>query len=155
VQGEAIVRNNLLMAAKGSGFASTDHQGKTTRLTCVHNTIVSRRRGANLSSWNDREGMVFANNVVYTDGGDALRFPRGAKGVIVSGNVVSGVLEGFILGSGLSDFADVSWDGQKRDASLRPHSPAVGFADRRFPVALDIMGRKRSSSPTAGAFQAP
>jgi hypothetical protein len=103
--------------------------------------------------------MVFANNVVYTDGGDALRFPQGAKGVIVSGNVVcgrvSGVLEGFILGSGLSHFTDVSWDGKKRDASLRPHSPAVGFADKRFPVALDIMNRKRSSRPTAGAFKAP
>lgn len=159
VQGEAIIRNNLLMAADGSGFASTDHQGKTTRLTFVHNTIVSRRRGANLSSWNDREGMIFANNIVYTDGGDALRFPRGAKGVIVSGNVVSGrvsgVPEGFILGSGLSDFTDVSWDAQRRDASLRPHSPAVGLADKRFQVALDIMGRKRSSPPTAGAFKAP
>jgi hypothetical protein len=158
VQGEAIVRNNLLMAAEGSGFASTDHQGKTTRLTFVHNTVISRRRGANLSSWNDREGMVFANNVVYTDGGDALRFPRGAKGVTVAGNVVcgrvTGVQDGFIRGRGLADFRDVSWDGQKRDASPRPHSPAIGCAEKRFLPALDIRGRKRGGRPTAGAFDA-
>lgn len=159
VQGEAIVRNNLLMAAEGSGFASTDHQGKTARLTFVHNTIVSRRRGANLSSWNDREEMVFANNIVYTDGGEALRFPRGAKGVMVAGNVVcgrvSGVDEGFVLGNGLSDFADVSWDGQRRDASFRPGNRLIGLADKRFQVALDILGRERDTPPTPGAFKAP
>ena len=44
VQGEAIVRNNLLMAAQGSGFASTDHQGRTVHLAFMHNTIISRRR---------------------------------------------------------------------------------------------------------------
>ncbi|MCL1599626.1 MAG: right-handed parallel beta-helix repeat-containing protein, partial [Actinomycetia bacterium] len=132
VQGEALIRNNLLIAAQGSGFSSTDHQGKTKHLTVVHNTIVSRMRGANFSSWNDREGMVFANNVVYTDGGDALRFSRGAKGVTISGNVVlgrvSGVKEGSIRGKGLSDFRDLSWDGKKRDGSFRVGSPAIGLA---------------------------
>ncbi len=32
VQGEAIVRNNVLIGASGSGFASTDHQGQTLNL---------------------------------------------------------------------------------------------------------------------------
>ena len=159
VQGEAIVRNNLLMAAQGSGFASTDHQGKTAHLTFVHNTVLSRRRGANLSSWNDRNGMIFSNNVVYTDRGDALRFPRGAKGVIVSGNVlrgrVSGVAEGFVAGNGLTDFADVSWDGNKRDATPSRDCPFIGQADTRYAVEVDIRGDKRSDRPTAGAFDAP
>jgi len=159
VQGEAIVRNNLLIAAKGSGFASTDHQGKSTRLTVVHNTIISRRRGANLSSWNDRKGMIFANNVVYTDRGEALRFPRGAKGVIVSGNVllgrVSGVAQGFVVGNGLADFADVSWDGNKHDATPSQDCPFIGQADKRYAVKVDIAGSKRSPRPTAGAFKAP
>jgi hypothetical protein len=159
VQGEAIVRNNLLMAAQGSGFASTDHQGKTARLTFVHNTVVSRRRGANLSSWNGREEMVFANNVVYTDHGDALRFPRGAQGVIVVGNVllgrVSGVAEGFVAGNGLTDFVDVSWDGSKRDATLSPDCPFIGQADKRYAVEVDITGRERSNRLTAGALDVP
>lgn len=159
VQGDAIVRNNLLIAARGAGFASTDHQGKTARLTFVHNTIISRRRGANLSSWNGRDGMVFSNNIVYTDRGDALRFPRGAEGVVVSGNVlfgrVSGVAEGFVVGNGLTDFIDVSWDGNKRDARLSQGCPFVGQADKRYAVKVDITGSRRGGRPTAGAFDAP
>jgi len=159
VQGEAVVRNNLLIAARGSGFASTDHQGKTTGLTFVHNTVISQRRGANLSSWDGREDMVFANNVVYTDRGDALRFPAGSQGVIVAGNVllggVSGVAGGFVFGKGLSDFVDVSWDGNRRDATPSRDCPFVGQADRRFAVELDIHGNKRGTRVTAGAFEAP
>lgn len=159
VQGEAVVRNNLLIGAQGAGFASTDHQGKTTRLTFVHNTIISRRRGANLSSWNGRDEMVFANNVVYTDRGDALRFPRGAQGVIVTGNVllgrVSGVTQGFVLGKDLSDFADVSWDGDHRDATLSRDCPFIGQADKKHAVEFDIKGSRRSRRTTPGAFTAP
>ena len=155
VQGEAIVRNNLLIDAAGAAFASTDHQGKTRRLTFIHNTILSRRRGANLSSWNDREEMVFANNLVYTDGGDALRFPGGAKGVTVAGNVVvgrvSGVQGGFTVGRGLEDFEDVTWDGEKRQAAPREGSPAAAAGDDRFRVPVDLTGLKRGDRVVAGA----
>lgn len=160
VQGEAIVRNNLLIDGAGSGFASTDHQGKSRRLEFVHNTIVSRRRGANLSSWNDREAMVFANNLVYTDGGDALRFPNGSKGVTIAGNVfagsVSGIDDRFTRGKGLEDFENVSWDGEMRNAAPRAGSPAIGAGDARFRTELDLTGRKRAEERvTAGAYDDP
>ncbi|WP_182871365.1 right-handed parallel beta-helix repeat-containing protein [Rhodopirellula sp. JC639] len=159
VQGEAIVRNNLLLAAAGAGFASTDHQGETRNLTFVHNTIISRARGANLSSWNDRQGMVFANNAVYTDRGDALRFPHGANGVSVSGNVlvgqVTGVEEDFTVGNDLTDFANVSWDGARRTAMPAKNSPLIGRGDEKYEVAVDITGNKRGRRLTAGAFDAP
>ncbi len=129
-----------------------------TRLTFVHNTIISRQRGANLSSWNGREGMVFANNVVYTDGGDALRFPGGAQGVIVSGNVllgrVSGVAQGFVMGNGLADFVNVSWDANQRDARPAENCPFIGRADERYAVEVDFTGTRRGRRPTAGAFDA-
>ena len=103
--------------------------------------------------------MIFSNNVIYTDRGDALRFPRGATGVIVSGNVVvgrvRGVAEGFVVGNGLHDFADVSWDGSRRAATLSHNSPFIGEADQRYSVKVDITGRKRGRRPTAGAFDAP
>ena len=103
--------------------------------------------------------MVFSNNVVYTDGGDALRFARGAKGVILSGNVlvgrVSGVSEGFVVGKALTDFADVSWDGSRRAATLSEDSPFIGQADKKYSVKVDITGSKRGGRPTAGAFDAP
>lgn len=41
VQGEAIVRNNILINGAGAGFASTDHQGKTLNLQVIHNTILN------------------------------------------------------------------------------------------------------------------
>lgn len=158
VQGEAIVRNNLLIAGqRGTGFSSTDHQGKSVRLRFVHNTIISRSRGANLSSWNGRSGMVFANNLVYTDQGDALRFPQGAQGVSVAGNVlvgrVSGTTQGFTIGNGLVDFEDVSWDANKRVAVPLRTSPFIGQADEKYALEVDINGHQRVLPPTAGAFE--
>ena len=50
IQGEAVVRNNLLLAGGGAGFSSHDHMGKSRLLTVVHNTIITNGIGANLSS---------------------------------------------------------------------------------------------------------
>ena len=158
VQGEAIVRNNLLVAGQTAGFASTDHQGKTSRLSFVHNTIIAGHRGANLTSWNGRSEMIFANNVIYTDQGDALRFPNGAQDVVVSGNVlvgrVSGITKGFVIGKGLADFTSVSWDGKNRDATPSRNSSFIGEADKKYVTEVDITGRKRGHQRTAGAFDA-
>ena len=87
VQGEAIVRNNLILAG-ATGFGSHDHQGQTRDLVFVHNTIVCANRGANLSSWNGRTGMIFANNAVYCRDGASIRFPNGSADVGMAGNVV-------------------------------------------------------------------
>ncbi len=105
------------------------------------------------------QGMVFANNAVYTDRGDALRFPRGAKGVAVSGNVLvgkaSGLKEGFSVGNDLTDFTNVSWDGDRRTATPAKNSLLIGRADEKYAVAVDITGNKRGRRVTAGAFDAP
>lgn len=159
VQGEAIVRNNLLMAASGAGFASTDHQGKSTRLTVIQNTIISARRGANLSSWNDRQDMIFANNAVYTDNGDAIRFPQGSQGVTLAGNIVTGKVSGANVevrqGNGLTDFSDVNWDATKRNAAPVAGSPLIGAASSQFSTSLDIRNKRRQPTKTTGAFTAP
>ncbi len=80
VQGEAIVRNNVLIHAKGSGFASTDHQGKTIRLQVVHNTILNVGHAFSGGSWNDREGMLLANNVLYSRDKNGITSPTAIKG---------------------------------------------------------------------------
>jgi hypothetical protein len=159
VQGEALVRNNILFAARGAGFASMDHQGKTRDLQVVHNTIITATRGANLSSWSGREAMLFANNAVYSQRGPALQFPTGAAGVRVRGNVVcggvEGVQEGYQEGCGLRDFRQVSWDGAERDAVPAAGSPLVGAADPQFVPPRDARGQRRSGPPTAGALAPP
>ncbi len=154
VQGEAMIRNNLIMAAGGAGFASTDHQGKTRLLQFVHNTIITQRTGANLSSWNGREAMVFANNAVYSRTGTAIRFPRGAAGVTVAGNVVlgdvQGVRTGCRRGHGLADFQNVAWNGDQRDAAPAPGSALVGHADPKYLTKLDLHGTARDRDRTVG-----
>lgn len=156
IQGEAVVRNNLIMAAGAAGLASTDHQGKTRNLQVLHNTIITSGRGANLSSWNDREGMVLANNAVYATGGPALRFPNGSAGVVVSGNVVFGAVQGapfgYVEGNGLTDFKSVSWDARQREAEPAVGSPLLGRGDRKYALDRDLRNRARGKLCTAGAI---
>jgi hypothetical protein len=156
VQGEAVVRNNLIMAAGGAGLASTDHQGKTRLLRVVHNTIITAGRGANLSSWNGREGMVFANNAVYSQRGPGLRFPGGSSRVHLSGNVVFGGVQGadrgVVAGRGLDDFVSASWNGTHRNASPSADSRILDAADEKFLTERDLNGETRMESKAAGAL---
>lgn len=155
VQGEALVRNNLLV--KGNiGFHTHDHQGKTRDLVFVHNTIITAGLGADLYSWNDRPGMVFANNAIYTRNGPAVSFEEGAKRVLVVGNVASGEVQGvdhgFVQGRGLADFVDVDWAAKFLDA--RPtHGRALAGAGRSgMEAAEDLMGAPRAEPVDAGCF---
>jgi hypothetical protein len=156
VTGEAVVRNNLIMSGAAAGFASTDNQGTTANLQVVHNTIINTSRAANLSSWNNRAGMVFANNVVYSRDAESIRFPNGSTGVAVKGNVVLGPVEGiaagYIAGAGLTDFASVTWDASSRDAAPTASSAIIGAGDPAYAVLTDITGAARQGSLEAGAY---
>ncbi|MGE0434473.1 MAG: right-handed parallel beta-helix repeat-containing protein, partial [Planctomycetota bacterium] len=166
VQGEAIVRNNLMINGKAACFASHDHQGKSRALTVVHNTMINEARGAKMSSWNDREGMVFANNAVYCKTGPAIEFNGGSSGVTFVGNVAAGNVIG-TTGAGdtggvfklaasddvLKDFADVKFDASARDAHPNKRgSNVIGRADREHVCEFDLAGTERKRRPIAGAF---
>jgi hypothetical protein len=155
VQGEALVRNNLLMNGL-RGFASHDHQGQTRDLVFVHNTIVNPGRGAHLLSWSGRPGMVFANNAVYSQSGDAVRFHDGAAGVQFGHNVVlgsvAGAESGWSAGRGLSDFIGVAWDAQARDARPSAGSALIGAGGAAFGAADDLSGGARQGPLEAGCF---
>ncbi len=156
VTGEAIVRNNLIMSGAAAGFASTDNQGTTANLQVVHNTIINTGRGVNLSSWNNRMGMVFANNVVYSRDAESIRFPNGSTGVAVKGNVilgsVEGIASGYLAGAGLADFVNVAWDASARDATPTTSSAIIGAGDPVYAIATDIIGAARQGSLEAGAY---
>lgn len=153
VQGEAIVRNNLLVAAAGSGFASTDHQGKSTRLQVVHNTIVNTGHAFSGGSWNGREGMVLANNLLYSRDGNALHFANGSEGVTISGNVLlgSGDKHGNPVGRSLeTDLPGLAWDASAREGKPASDAPS-DRADLRHLLSDDIDGASRPL-PVSGAF---
>ncbi len=151
VQGEAIVRNNVLIGAKGSAFASTDHQGKTLNLQVVHNTLVNGSHAFSGGSWNGREGMLLANNIIYSRDGNAFHFANGSAGVEIHGNVVlgHGDKHGSALGRGLEDLAAVSWDGRSHDARPVAGAP-LEKADPRHLLPHDLTGRPRLQ-PVCGA----
>ncbi len=176
VQGEALVRNNLLV--KGAiGFHTHDHQGQTCNLVFVHNTIINGGPATDLFSWHDRPGMVFANNAVYSRSGPALSFPNGSTGVVIAGNVVFGSVVGvaagagatagatadatggagigFVLGRGLSDFIAAAWTGGARDVQPAPGSALRGAADARFAATDDLTGEPRRPPLDAGCLDAP
>ncbi len=158
VQGEAIVRNNLLMNGL-NGFSSHDHQGQTRDLTFVHNTIVNSGRGASLVSWGGRPGMVFANNVVYSQGA-AVQFSSGSTGVQLGGNVVLGSVSGasplgFVQGVGLADFVDVSWDAAQRNARPKAGGVLIGSGNPLWAVFDDLDRRPRLLPLESGCYDGP
>ena len=147
VQGEAIVRNNVLINGAGAGFASTDHQGKTLNLQVIHNTILNAAHAFRGGSWNGREGMVLANNILYSRDANALHYANGNAGVLSSGNVVfgDGPKDGCFKGRGFEDFPNVSLDGSKHDAT--PASDArFESADAKYLLPTDFNGKPRNQT---------
>jgi len=147
VQGEAIVRNNVLINGAGAGFASTDHQGKTLNLQVIHNTILNSAHAFRGGSWNGREGMVLANNILYSRDANALNYANGNAGVISTGNVVfgHGPKDGCVKGRGFEDFPRVTLDGSKHDAT--PASDArFENADAKYLLPTDFSGKPRTQN---------
>lgn len=153
VQGEAIVRNNVLISAAGSGFKSTDHQGKTRNLKFIHNTIVNAKYAFSGSSWNARTGMILANNILYSRDANALHFPNGNAGVIIVGNIVlgNGPKYGCSKGRGLKDFTKLTWDAREHNAKPTSDAP-FEKADRRFLLKIDLNGRARTKRLSGALF---
>ncbi len=147
VQGEAIVRNNVLISGRGSGFTSTDHQGKTLNLQVIHNTIINTGHAFRGGSWNAREGMILANNVLYSRDKNAIDFPNGSEGVTITGNsiVSNGPKQGIAPGRGLEDFVSLSWDGEKHDATPAVEAP-FDHADGKYLLETDFTGARRTKA---------
>jgi hypothetical protein len=158
IQGDAIVRNNLAMAAKGAAFYTRDHQGQVQNLQVINNTFINRGSAAELRNWSGRPGMVFANNACYSSDGSAIRIVDGSDGAEIRGNVHFGALDGFEGGTrkspgGLADFLAVSVDGSQRDARPAPGSLLDSAADPAYLVPLDAFGLKRPSNGVGAAGQ--
>lgn len=159
VQGEAIVRNNLIMNGAGAAFASFNHQGTVTNLQVIHNTIINTGRAFNVSAWANKAGMVFANNVAYSQSNYGIMFSGGSAGVTVTGNVVkgtvSGVTSGYILGNGLQDFQNLTWNATALNAKPSASSPIIGAGNASFEEPEDITSTLRTGSVEAGCYDLP
>ena len=156
IQGECIVRNNLVISAAGSAFASQVHQGNPTNLQVVHNTFVNSATAARLSSWNGASNMVFANNACYSNG-TALNVIGGNTGITFAGNVcfgsVTGTTTGFVAGNGLSDFTSMSFDASNRNAIPTSGSALLGAASTTHATSKDIEGTNRVAPHDTGCYE--
>lgn len=157
VQGEAIVRNNLIMDGV-VGFYSHDHQDQTRDLQFIHNTIINTQLATTMKSWFNRPGMVFANNAVYSETAGSIVFVGGAAGVTVTGNVVYGDPwltpgTGYTVGSGLEDFFHASWDGERYVVRPLPDGPLIGAANPTYGLGVDVTGATRTGPLAAGCAQ--
>ncbi len=156
VQGECVVRNNLVIAAAGSAFASQPHQGGPTSLTVVHNTFVNSGTAVRLSTWGAGTNMVFANNACYSDGGAAINAVNGTGTSTFAGNVCRGTVTsgvpGSVAGTGLTDFVDLAWDASPADARPSPTSRLREAADPAYAVLEDLAGERRTPPHTAGCY---
>lgn len=155
VQGEAIVRNNLVLGG-ATGFSSHDHQGQSRDLQFVHNTVVCQYRGASMQAWQGRPGMVFANNVVYSLTAEAVYFGNGSAGVQIAGNVVRGPVQnagaGFVAGLGMQDFVDLSLSPWRFDATPRVGGPIDNRGSAVHTIGNDLLGAARTLPADPGAI---
>jgi parallel beta-helix repeat protein len=155
VQGDAIIRNNLIMGGINA-FYSRNHQGSVQNLRVTHNTFVNTGRAVYLADWAGKPNMIFANNIAYSQNAQAITLNGGSTGVTHAGNAyygsISGVSGGYILGTGLADFINLSWDATAIDGKPAMSSPLVGSADLNYLDLLDINGVERIAPHEAGAF---
>lgn len=156
IQGECIVRNNLCINAGGSAFASQPHQGNPVNIQVVNNTFVNQSgRAAKLSTWASASNMVFANNACYSSTSWAIEVTGGNTGITFAGNVGTGSVTtgvgGFTTGTGLSDFANLSWNAANRDATPSGGSPLLAAASATYAPTNDLNGTTRSAPHDTGA----
>lgn len=155
VQGEATVRNNIAIGG-GVAFGSHDHQAPSVDLQVVHNTLVNQGRAAQVTAWSGRPGMVFANNVVYSLSAEAIWFGNGSTGVQMAGNVVLGPVRnassGWVNGSGLQDFADVTLTTFHFDVRPVVGGPIDNRGSLAHRIATDREGTQRALPVDPGAL---
>jgi hypothetical protein len=150
---DAVIRNNIILATTADGLNSQDHQGVTpNNLEFIHNTIVGGNPCLRLSNWNNKQGIVFANNAVYCDSGNYQI--SGLTGVVTMGNVFSPSPPSFpatayVLGrSSTLDLVDAAG----RDVYPTADSALIDVGASAYVTPVDFNGTGRSGQPDAGAY---
>ncbi|MEE8106343.1 MAG: right-handed parallel beta-helix repeat-containing protein [Planctomycetota bacterium] len=143
VAADAVVRNNLIIDCVDTCIRSQPHQGATpSNLTIVHNTLINTGQCLSPVTWTGT-GIVFANNVMYSDISDEIQDPT--QNATVSGNVIL---------DDLTAFAGVTLDGAARDAKPLVGSDIIGAGDSDYAVADDLHGAARTGVLDSGAVDA-
>lgn len=141
---DAVIRNNIILSAAGSGVAMQPHQsGAPTNLSILHNTVL--HPGGHAIRISGAVGsVVIANNALYAQGGNAVFVANGdTSQTTVVGNVgvggASGIEATIAPGDLAADFVAGSYAGAP-PLDLFPSAAGalVGAADPRYAVDDDF-----------------
>lgn len=153
VAADTILRNNILIPNGGGGLTSQPHAGvNPDNVEFVHNTIIGGSPCIRLNDWDNKQGMVIANNAVYC-GGDNYVI-GGINGVDVTGNVfdtrpsqfpAAGNTDGR---STAQDFVDAA----SRNTYPSSDSPLIGAGNATYATSDDFNGTPRTGAIDAGAY---
>jgi parallel beta-helix repeat protein len=149
---DTVIRNNIILATTGGGFTSQDHAGVTpANLQFTHNTIIGGNPCLRLNSWNNKSGLVLANNAIYCGSAYAI---SGVSGVTVAGNLMLPATSqlpasGYVIGRSVtSDFIDAAG----RNVYPTPDSRVIDTGEVAHATAFDFNWTPRIGAPDAGAY---
>ena len=150
---DTIFRNNIILHSIEAGFLSQSHNGVTPEnLEFVHNTLVGGDPCVRLDAWNDKQGLVFANNAIYCPA-DSFRI-SGLNGVTVAGNVFEPEASGFPAGGytvGRSENLDFL-DADNLQVYPTSDSAVLGVGDPAYSASTDFNVTARLGGVDAGAY---
>lgn len=153
VAADSVIRNNIILDGPGNGINSQPHQGATpTNLELTHNTIIGGNPCIRLSDWDNKQGLIFANNAVYCPSGSFA--VGGLTGVAVSGNIfepATGSFPSAGYATGRSESQDFI-NAAGRNVYPTSDSPLIGAGDPTYATSSDFNGTTRLSSVDAGAY---
>ena len=162
VNGQVIVRNNIVIAA-GENGANGIHSKPTSphlpkMVEIAHNTVINAG-GACLrtNDWDQADNQIVQNNALYCPGGQAIKVVGNGSTMTWDTNVVVGTVEGnAVVQAGVIDGTTLAAD--FADAANRDFYPAdgSGLIDMGTPTpngAVDFDGTPRDGSPDIGAYE--
>ena len=150
---DSIIRNNIILEGPDNGFNSQPHQDVSpANLEFIHNTIVGGNPCVRISGWDNKQGLVFANNAIYCSSGSFS--VGGLTGVAVSGNVfepTTGAFPSSGYTQGRSESLDLI-DAAGRNVYPTSDSALIGAGNPTYAVGNDFNGTSRLASVDAGAY---
>ncbi|TNE87639.1 MAG: hypothetical protein EP330_17715 [Deltaproteobacteria bacterium] len=164
VAGPSEVRNNLVFLCEGYGILSQNNgRDEFSDAHISHNTVYGTGDwGIRLEAWQDRSGMVLANNAVANTTG--LAFDADIAEIedhgYISGNVFSGLVDElepgtgtFVPGGGEADFMDASnWDFYPTSSSVLLDSGDPS-GEAYIPSDDFNTAPRDGANPTVGAYE--
>lgn len=143
VYGDAVVRNNIVIASAYALFSNAYLGVPPTNIRVYNNTFYGCDR-LSITGWDSSTVCIFANNAVF-----ATAQPFVLAGGVYYGNVADQSAPGFTLSRAADVFSDVATN----DFYPKSGSLLTGKGQGPDISADDFNGTKRDSAPDAGAYE--